>query len=793
MRHLGKARPPRVTMLLGLLAALFLGLPAGPASAAARALGAAATGQVTIIILDMSGSMSDNDPQGNRCSAANAYIDLSGPGDFVGVIALDGRAGSETSSYVIAPPAEMATAAARQALRQAIAQKTNNCAPDGDTPTANALQSALGMLASATQGGLPGSVILLTDGIPYPDTTGQINTINTTIVPQFKQHGWPVDVVALGPPGAQNGVDFHGFLSGISNATSGNFYDDGHGVVPGVSPLNIAPFFVDIFHLREHRVVGPSIPPTAINGSVSRDFQLSDYIDHLDVIAIHDQPDAQVTLTSPNGTTLPPAVAGTLVSTDPHYAIFSIDGPQAGSWTVTARGPGNLLVDTLTVSSLAVTITSPAVTAPVLPLGQTFTVQANIVYQGSQVTGGQFAVKGTLTYAGDTNGAAPYSQQIDLTDASSPGTYQAGITVPATAPTGTYTLTVGLSQISSQTISSATRSLRLDLFPAPYFLANEGGAPTTAVVHSTVIQYDPFLQVLYGWSPSLLFGIPFGLGQRALQNRPAHPYANIPGQVELSGKAYCGATVQGSATRQGATGSVPITVVNNGCGGFHVQFPPATNGTYDVTFQTSGTYKDSHGDFVPVTRSAELTIQGATVGDELYAWGYTLLYLLILAVIVLLVRAYGFLPAPSGAYEITHGEARPFTVNGGLGRILFQRNRVARPINNAVGLDLLVTRDAQRTGRYLVRAQPTPEGRAWTSENGQPLPSDRYTPQLRVARKGTTYNFIASAGARARPDPVAVSAGRRPDRGGPSQARDTRRPDRGGPTRGASTGRRPRR
>lgn len=51
------------------------------------------TGHVTIMVLDMSGSMGQNDPQGLRCSAADAYINLSGAGDVIGVIGLDNNNG----------------------------------------------------------------------------------------------------------------------------------------------------------------------------------------------------------------------------------------------------------------------------------------------------------------------------------------------------------------------------------------------------------------------------------------------------------------------------------------------------------------------------------------------------------------------------------------------------------------------------------------------------------------------------------------------------------------------------
>src|SRR5690242_10825509 len=59
-----------------------------------HARSAESQGHATIIVLDMSGSMSQHDPQGYRCSAANAYIDLSGVNDYVGLVGLDNNSGN---------------------------------------------------------------------------------------------------------------------------------------------------------------------------------------------------------------------------------------------------------------------------------------------------------------------------------------------------------------------------------------------------------------------------------------------------------------------------------------------------------------------------------------------------------------------------------------------------------------------------------------------------------------------------------------------------------------------------
>ncbi|MBA3824310.1 MAG: VWA domain-containing protein, partial [Ktedonobacterales bacterium] len=202
-------------------------LPLAPAYAATPR---AANGHVTIIVLDMSGSMNGNDPNGNRCSAANAYIDLSGPGNFIGIVGLDDNTGKTagphnyTQAQVWAQPTEMATVASRKALQGTIAAKSNNCKPDGNTPTYDALNKALGLLQSSATGGVTGSVILLTDGVPAPDTSSQVANIRKDLVPQFKAKGWPIDTIALGPAGAQDGVDFHAFLGDIASATAGKFY-----------------------------------------------------------------------------------------------------------------------------------------------------------------------------------------------------------------------------------------------------------------------------------------------------------------------------------------------------------------------------------------------------------------------------------------------------------------------------------------------------------------------------------------------------------------------------------------
>ncbi|MEO7001274.1 MAG: hypothetical protein ABI068_05705, partial [Ktedonobacterales bacterium] len=678
-------------------------------------------------------------PNGLRCSAANAYIDLSGPGAYIGVVGLDNGDGARGGPHsferaqVWAPPAEMATVAARQALKQTIAQKSNNCHPDASTPTYDALNQSLTMLTGATHNGqLSGSVILLTDGQPDPDTSAQVSAITSDLTPQFQRHSWPVDSIALG-----SDTGFRSVLSDLSNATSGTFYDDAHGIVPGTSPLNIAPFFVDIFARRNGRVVGPAIPPTQLSGgTTSRNFQLGDYADHLDVIAVKDQPNTSVTLIAPNRQAVTASVAGAFVANDPHYAIFSIDGPQAGTWQVNVAGSGSFLVDNLIVSSLHVAITAPAASQASLPLGQPFTIAAALTYQGATVSGGRFTVTGRITYAG---GSISYSQQLDLTDTSSPGAYQAAVTIPASAPAGAYDITIGASQVSNTVIASADRSVRLELFPVPYLLMPGTTKTASGPVTATIVRWDPVLQVIYGLPVvSWIGGWPLG-------GHPAQLQADLSGQVSLAGQPYSSAAVMGTATRDGSNASVPITVVNDGSGRFHVLFAAPQDGDYTIRFQTTGSFKDSHGDFGVTTRAAHLGVVGATPLQEGIAWLITLLYLALIALIALLIR-FSLLPAPGGQLQATtaaNPTAMTRRIKTSRSLVLMLRQRNLLPSKNAFGRPgaaLLFT----RSGVVEARGQGAGADR-WFDESGRPL-SDHFH-----IVKGLTY----SPGGRPQDDPRA--------------------------------------
>ena len=302
----------------------------------ADVISAADAGHVTILILDMSGSMSSNDPEALRCSAADVYIDLGRHGDEIGVIALT-SVSVQQYAQVWQEPSPVDVMAEREQLKQSIENRprgTPSCQhPSGNTPTYDALYQALRMLNYATHGNnLQGSVILFSDGQPYPNTQEQEQDIVNTLLPQFQKHHWLIDTIALGTQ-----QDFRPFLKTIASRTGGKAYDDVQSSVPGhPSPLNITSFIIDIYSQRIGSTLSPVIPSDSINNSkTAYNFTLDNYAKRLDIVVVKEQGIDTTLVGPPPETLVLPSkvpVPGTfVVKNNPYYEIFSIDGPESRS------------------------------------------------------------------------------------------------------------------------------------------------------------------------------------------------------------------------------------------------------------------------------------------------------------------------------------------------------------------------------------------------------------------------------------------------------------------------------
>lgn len=707
-------------------------------------------GHATIIALDMSGSMGTNDPNGLRCSAADAYIDLSSGNNYIGVVGIDNNNGLTTGSHNFqtaqtwAQPTSTAIFQNRQNLKSIIANASGGCKPDQDTPTYDALTRAYDMLNTVTrQHSVSGSVILLTDGVPCPDTQRQIDAIKSDLVPMFQARQWPIDTVGLGQdtPGTGCNGTFHSFLQGVSDATGGGFYDDGKGPVAGVSPLNIGPFFVQIFAKYAHRTIREDIPPTSLDGNSpsEHNFTVIDGTKNLDVLVVKDQPGTLVSLLDPNSQAVAP------LSSDKFNVIYSIDLPQSGQWIVRANGTGNFLMYDLaqtniglsnpvaSAQNLTVTTTNRA-----LPLGQPLKVTTSLTVNGQPLTDNSFSVYGTIAYGQSAGAHCPSPSEncleFKLSDTATPGTYVGNVIVPLTAPAGTYIITVGASTVSLTSIAATgTDWVRLSIFPTPSFLSPQTNQPVNnTAVATTVIQWALPLQWIYS------LPIASGLSGWPLQNHPAQPLANLPGEVHVSERLYAGATVTAdacsgqiaaSALIQNGQGTfcpdhspaIPVTITQDGQGYFNAQFKPPTSGYYTVVFHTSGSYSDSHGDLGLIAQFVNVTLQPQSGNQLLFASGITAFYLFVLFLAWYLFRFLVITPAPFGEWETNPGRenvaGRRFdrATRNPLGLFLHRNRLTSREAGMPSGLMF----HFRRGKRIEVKSDGSVYGRDWQFSDGR--------------------------------------------------------------------------
>jgi hypothetical protein len=306
-------------------------------------------------------------------------------------------------------------------------------------------------------------------------------------------------------------------------------------------------------------------------------------------------------------------------------------------------GSGQFLMDSLKISTLGLSIVAPG-SASAVPLGQPLTIAAQLESGGVAVTGTRYSLTGALTYAG---GAGQYSQDFVLDDSASPGVYKAHVLPPAGAPPGAYSVTVVAREVSD-TIASATRSLRIERFPTPVLLSPSTHQPAQGVVTTQVTRWDELLSVIYG-------GPLNWLGQWPLQGRPANPTATVQGQVVLDAKPYGAATVSGSVAGEGGRSSVPLIITQHGGGAFTAAFPATASGGYTLTLDTQGSFQDSHGDLGVTTQTARvIVVQAPVFWQEMIAWLITLLYVALLLLLVLVVRCW-LSPRPFGRLVASDG------------------------------------------------------------------------------------------------------------------------------------------
>jgi secreted trypsin-like serine protease len=269
-------------------------IAAGPAAATSTAL-----------IVDSSGSMTSNDPQGRRLAAANAYVSAAVAGDEVGVIDFD--SGARVASPVVNVDAN------RSALAAAIALIDSS----GGTNLGAGLTTGCTALEQAT--GDRRAAIFLTDG------DGSYSGESSC----FASRGWPIFAIGLG-----SGVN-EGLLAQIANDTGGRYLQ-----------LNSSTNLVCEFQQIRAQIAGLGTTGCQPTGTIAPLERLTfaqavaPFTGQVTFTNTWLGSDIQMTVTSPGGRVIDRSSAGDdiEISFGSTFETFTVRNPEAGEWAIELYG-----------------------------------------------------------------------------------------------------------------------------------------------------------------------------------------------------------------------------------------------------------------------------------------------------------------------------------------------------------------------------------------------------------------------------------------------------------------------
>lgn len=255
----------------------------------------------TVLIVDSSGSMSQNDPGGRRLDASNAYLTVSLPNDEVGIVDFDHAA----RVLSVAQP----VGTARGNLEAAV----STIDADGETDIGAGLSAGCDILRGAR--GARRAAIFLTDG--NGDYADQVAC--------FASQGWPVFTIGLGAD-----VD-QALLAEIANRSGGRY-------LQLTSSTNLVCEFQRI--RSQIAGLGPASCDDTATIRLGESISVTESVDALagqvTFTATWTAGDLRITATSPSGRLVDRSAASPDVVTavGATFETISVLDPEPGAWIV---------------------------------------------------------------------------------------------------------------------------------------------------------------------------------------------------------------------------------------------------------------------------------------------------------------------------------------------------------------------------------------------------------------------------------------------------------------------------
>lgn len=324
----------------GLILLTVLALALAPLGGAAGSAGnqalPAPENVAVVLVVDVSASMRETDPQGLRETAARVFVDLLGPDDYFSAIVFSDEA------EVLFPLQQVKDSRNKEHFKEVLSSKLT---PRGYTDFNAALEEAFRQLRDGKTEGARPAVVFLTDGEPDPGPGLRRNKAYMEgymealwkLVADFALHRYPVYTV-----GFSEEID-PGLISKISLDTLGESYrlqDPGELMVT---------FFTLLGKLKNRNLL---LEERGITGAErSFTFRVDDYIRQVNLVVAGKAGSFKAALYTPRGEEARPGeIKGLSAIEEEGSTLIVLHQPEAalfGDWrfTVSGGGPVDVMAD----------------------------------------------------------------------------------------------------------------------------------------------------------------------------------------------------------------------------------------------------------------------------------------------------------------------------------------------------------------------------------------------------------------------------------------------------------------
>jgi len=312
-----------------IVAAVLICVILGRISVFTKALNEAPPEKIAVtLVIDTSGSMATTDPKKLRETAANIFIDLLSPDDYLSIITFN------TKEEVVLPMQQIKSSENKAAFKSTLSQKLNAA---GDTDYLGAFNMASNQFSSINEGNVRKVILFLTDGEPDP---GNIKKNNTAAMNEYMDSLWKaVSNLALN----KYAVYSVGFSKGIKSSVLEKISSNTQGtlkITDDSSELALSLF--DILGTLKNSK-GFLNKNLELKGSSSLEFDLDEYTSQATMVFTNlDGTPFDVSLSAPDGKSVKNVVT---VNKSDKYNIVTLNQKNeklTGKWKVELKGNGRI-------------------------------------------------------------------------------------------------------------------------------------------------------------------------------------------------------------------------------------------------------------------------------------------------------------------------------------------------------------------------------------------------------------------------------------------------------------------